>query len=140
MDSWKSHLQSATTSRRNSLRSARAGITNIPTQPSICRTSRPTLLRNVTSAAVRITGNQLATYSYAQDTWRIRPNLTLNLGVRYEYTTVPVGEQAQSLNVVSGLSYRANGTSIFEEPINQSGGITFTGGYKLVPPTARGSG
>jgi hypothetical protein len=35
-------------------------------------------------------GNQLATYSYAQDTWRIRPNLTLNLGVRYEYTTVPV--------------------------------------------------
>ena len=48
-------------------------------------------------------GNQLATYSYAQDTWRIRPNLTLNLGVRYEYTTVPVGEQAQSLNAAASV-------------------------------------
>jgi hypothetical protein len=48
-------------------------------------------------------GNQLATYSYAQDTWRLRPNLTLNLGVRYEYTTVPVGEQAQSLNAAASV-------------------------------------
>jgi hypothetical protein len=48
-------------------------------------------------------GNQLATYSYAQDTWRIRPNLTLNLGVRYEFTTVPEGEQAQSLNAAASV-------------------------------------
>jgi hypothetical protein len=48
-------------------------------------------------------GNQLATYTYAQDTWRIRPNLTLNLGVRYEFTTIPVGEQAQSLNAAASV-------------------------------------
>jgi hypothetical protein len=48
-------------------------------------------------------GNQLATYSYAQDTWRVRQNLTLNLGARYEYTTVPVGEQAQSLNAAASV-------------------------------------
>ena len=48
-------------------------------------------------------GNQLATYTYAQDTWRVRQNLTLNLGVRYEFTTVPVGEQAQSLNAAASV-------------------------------------
>ncbi|MEP6717257.1 MAG: carboxypeptidase regulatory-like domain-containing protein, partial [Terriglobia bacterium] len=40
-------------------------------------------------------GDQYNTYLYAQDAWRLRPNFTLNLGVRYEYTTVPVGERNQ---------------------------------------------
>jgi Carboxypeptidase regulatory-like domain/TonB dependent receptor-like, beta-barrel len=35
---------------------------------------------------------------YANDDWRIRSNFTLNLGVRYEYVTVPVGSRAQALN------------------------------------------
>ena len=48
-------------------------------------------------------GNQLGSYSYIQDTWRVRPNLTLNLGVRYEYTTVPLGIQAQGLNALASV-------------------------------------
>ncbi|MBV9081982.1 MAG: carboxypeptidase regulatory-like domain-containing protein [Acidobacteriaceae bacterium] len=48
-------------------------------------------------------GNQLATYSYGQDTWRIRPNLTLDLGARYEYSTVPLGIQAQRLNQIASV-------------------------------------
>ncbi len=48
-------------------------------------------------------GNQAATYLYANDSWRIRPNLTLTGGVRYEYTTVPAGQQLQSLNSVSSV-------------------------------------
>ena len=43
-------------------------------------------------------GNQWSTYFFGQDTWRIRPNLSLDLGLRYEYTTVPLGEKAQALN------------------------------------------
>ena len=41
-------------------------------------------------------GNQTATYEYAQDTWRYRPNLTFNLGLRYEYTTISAGEKTQA--------------------------------------------
>ena len=48
-------------------------------------------------------GNQTATYLYANDSWRIRPNLTLTGGVRYEYTTVPAGQQLQSLNSASSV-------------------------------------
>ena len=61
-------------------------------------------------------GNQLATYTYAQDTWRIRPNLTLNLGVRYEFTTVPEGEQAQSLNAAASVPGLLNFKSPSADP------------------------
>ena len=48
-------------------------------------------------------GNQWATYLYANDNWRLRNNLTLNLGLRYERTTVPTGQQLQSLNSLSDV-------------------------------------
>jgi len=41
-------------------------------------------------------GDQIATYSFGQDTWRLRPNLSIDLGLRYEYTTVPHSERLQS--------------------------------------------
>jgi hypothetical protein len=46
-------------------------------------------------------GNQQAVYWYANDTWRTSQHLTLNLGVRYEYTTQPLGTARQSLNNLS---------------------------------------
>ena len=46
-------------------------------------------------------GNQKAIYFYVNDTWRVRQHLSLNLGVRYEYTTTPTGENRQSLNALS---------------------------------------
>jgi hypothetical protein len=47
--------------------------------------------------------NQWVSYLYAQDAWRIRPNLTLDLGLRYEYLTTPAGEKNQALNAISSV-------------------------------------
>lgn len=46
-------------------------------------------------------GDQTALYGYANDTWRASDKLTLNFGLRYEFTSVPSGEREQSLNSVS---------------------------------------
>ena len=43
-------------------------------------------------------GNQWATYLYATDQWRVRPNLTLSLGLRWERTTVAETMLLQNLN------------------------------------------
>ena len=60
-------------------------------------------------------GNQWATYLYANDNWRVRNNLTINLGIRYERTTVPVGMKLQALNTLADvpglISFHAPRTS-----------------------------
>jgi hypothetical protein len=48
-------------------------------------------------------GNQWATYLYANDNWRVRNNLTLDLGLRWERTTVPTGQALQSLNSLADV-------------------------------------
>lgn len=48
-------------------------------------------------------GDQTAFYAYANDTWRISEKLTLNYGIRYEFTAVPVGERMQSLNIAASV-------------------------------------
>jgi Carboxypeptidase regulatory-like domain len=57
-------------------------------------------------------GDQTALYWFANDDWRIRQNLTLNLGVRYEYTTIPFGERSQKLNQAASVP----GLVDFSEP------------------------
>jgi hypothetical protein len=47
--------------------------------------------------------NQKYLSGFANDIWKVTPNLTLNLGVRYEYMTIPLGEQSQPLNASAGV-------------------------------------
>jgi hypothetical protein len=63
----------------------------------------PDVFGERTLGAPRYYGNQTATYSYAQDTWRFRPNLTINLGVRYEFTTEPLSAGTQTLNAIANV-------------------------------------
>ena len=41
-------------------------------------------------------------YAFAQDEWRVRPNLTLTLGLRYEYSTPKLDTQGRTFTIVPG--------------------------------------
>jgi hypothetical protein len=77
-------------------------------------------------------GNQIALYFYANDNWRARPNLTINLGLRYEYTTVPEGERLQSLNHVSDVP----GVITFNSPKSQTKNFAPRVGFAYSPGTS----
>ena len=69
--------------------------------------------RNVGSS--QYYGDLYSIYWFANDTFRIRPNLSLNLGLRYEYTSNPYTFRAQALNSIADVP----GVLTFHEPTTQ---------------------
>ncbi len=61
---------------------------------------------------VPYSGNQVNFYWFANDNFRLRQNLTINLGVRYEYKGIPAGDKLQVLNATSSRA----GFLEFREP------------------------
>ena len=57
-------------------------------------------------------GGLHAIYWYANDVWKVRPSLTLNLGLRYEYTSTPKSWDQQTLNSISSVP----GLIVFNKP------------------------
>ena len=48
-------------------------------------------------------GNQYWIYSFVNDIWKIRPNFSLNLGLRHEYLSTPYGWKNQALNTSANV-------------------------------------
>ncbi len=42
------------------------------------------------------------TYAFGQDEWRVRPNLTLTLGLRYEFSTPKIDTQGRTFSIIPG--------------------------------------
>jgi hypothetical protein len=57
-------------------------------------------------------GDQAGIFWYANDDWKIKHNLTINLGLRYEYLTIPFSERMQTLNSAASVP----GLISFDEP------------------------
>lgn len=57
-------------------------------------------------------GNQHLFYGFAQDDWRLKPRLSLNLGINYVYQEVPFSARLQTLNSISSVP----GVLSFGEP------------------------
>lgn len=80
----------------------------------------PDIIGQRSSGSTTYYGNQTALYWYANDTWRFNQHLTLSLGLRYEYTTIPLGEQRQQLNEVAStpsvIIPQVNEPLVFSKP------------------------
>ena len=60
-------------------------------------------------------GNNHALYGFANDNWKLNRNLTVNLGVRYEYTSVPTSIKEFGLNSIADVP----GVLTFVAPVSQ---------------------
>ena len=74
-------------------------------------------------------GDQSAIYAYGNDQYKVNQHLTLTLGLRYEFTSVPFSERLQSLNSAASVP----GLIGFGAPQPQSKNFTPRVGFAYSP-------
>jgi hypothetical protein len=79
-------------------------------------------------------GDQKILYAFVQDDWRIRPNLTLNLGVNYSYQEIPKTAKLQTVNAISSVP----GLIVFGEPKAQTKNFAPKVGFAWAPDYKEG--
>ena len=89
----------------------------------------PTSFGERSTGTVTYYGDQTALYAYVNDTYRATSTLTFNGGVRYEFTSVPVGERQQGLNAISNVPGLIN----FHAPQPAYGSIAPRAGINFAP-------
>ena len=91
----------------------------------------PDALAERTVGGAKYYGDRIFSGFFANDSWKIRPNLTLNLGVRYEYQTVPYSERLQTENAIANVP----GLITFGQPQPQKNAIMPRIGIAYSPGT-----
>jgi hypothetical protein len=72
----------------------------------------PDYLAERSLGGVKYYGDRIFTGFFVNDSWKAKPNLTVNVGLRYEYQTVPHSEQEQTINAISNVP----GLIVFQKP------------------------
>jgi hypothetical protein len=72
----------------------------------------PDSLAERTLGGAEYYGDRIYTGFFVNDSWKATQHLTVNVGVRYEYQTVPHSEQEQTVNAVASVP----GVIVFQDP------------------------
>ena len=79
--------------------------------------------------------NQWDTYAYVKDEWRVRANMEIDLGLRYEFASLPAGLRMQSQNAAANVP----GLLTFGVPGVQKSGFAPQVGFAFSPGAERNS-
>ena len=93
----------------------------------------PDIYGSRTYGNLTYSGNQWNAYGYVNDSWRIAPTVNINLGVRYEYVTIPSTLQLQGLNSFASVP----GVLEFNEPSTQKYNFAPRVGIAFAPTSMR---
>jgi Carboxypeptidase regulatory-like domain len=78
-------------------------------------------------------GNHYDTYAYVDDNWRVASNFNINLGVRYEYVSIPQTLQLQGFNSIASVP----GVLTFNTPNTQKTNFAPIVGIAFSPTSMR---
>jgi hypothetical protein len=92
----------------------------------------PDYLAERTVGGAKYYGDRIFSGFFANDSWKLRPNVTLTLGLRYEYQTIPYSERLQTENAIANVP----GLITFGEPQPQGNAFMPRIGIAYSPGTS----